>query len=153
MEAGAAQVEEQKRAAAVRALDFVRPGMVIGLGTGSTARYFIDALATSVRAGLRIRAELEGQHQRPPVLDDLEDGPERGLGHLDGLLVRAEARDHMPPVIGELPGVPYFAPKAKRVIYLFQSGGPSQLELFDDKPLVRDKHGSELPDSIRMGPR
>jgi len=52
-----------------------------------------------------------------------------------------------------LPGLPHFAPKAKRVIYLFQSGGPSQLEMFDDKPLVREKHGSELPDSIRMGQR
>src|SRR5690349_8832025 len=47
----------------------------------------------------------------------------------------------------------HFAPKAKRVIYLFQSGGPSQLEMFDDKPLVREKHGSELPDSVRMGQR
>src|SRR2546421_9440039 len=56
MEAGAAQVEEQKRAAAVHALDFVRPGTVIGLGTGSTARYFIDALADRVRDGLRVRA-------------------------------------------------------------------------------------------------
>ena len=46
------------------------------------------------------------------------------------------------PVIGGLAGVPHFAPKAKRVIYLFQSGGPSQLELFDDKPLVRDKHAA-----------
>lgn len=55
--------------------------------------------------------------------------------------------------IGGLPGIPHFAPKAKRVIYLFQSGGPSQLELFDDKPLVREKQGSELPDSIRMGQR
>jgi hypothetical protein len=55
--------------------------------------------------------------------------------------------------IGGLPGLPHFAPKAKRVIYLFQSGGPSQIELFDDKPLVREKHGSELPDSIRMGQR
>ena len=54
---------------------------------------------------------------------------------------------------GGLPGVPHFAPKAKRVIYLFQSGGPSQLEMFDDKPLVREKQGSELPESIRMGQR
>ena len=52
-----------------------------------------------------------------------------------------------------LPNLPHFAPKAKRVIYLFQSGGPSQLELFDDKPLVREKHGNELPDSIRNGQR
>ncbi len=56
-------------------------------------------------------------------------------------------------VIGGLPGIPHLAPKAKRVIYLFQSGGPSQLELFDDKPIVREKHGSELPASIRMGQR
>ncbi|TMD43860.1 MAG: ribose-5-phosphate isomerase RpiA [Chloroflexi bacterium] len=79
MEAGAAQVEEQKRAAAVRALDFVRPGMVIGLGTGSTARYFIDALATRVRAGLRIRAVVtsrESHHQAEAggieLVDDLD---------------------------------------------------------------------------------
>lgn len=49
--------------------------------------------------------------------------------------------------------LPPFLPKAKRVIYLFQSGGPSQLELFDNKPLVKEKHGSELPDSVRMGQR
>ena len=48
-----------------------------------------------------------------------------------------------------LPGVPHQTPTAKRVIYLFMSGGPSQLEMFDDKPLVRDRHGEELPDSVR----
>src|SRR6266513_2656593 len=48
---------------------------------------------------------------------------------------------------------PHFAPKAKRVIYLFQSGGPSHLELFDDKPKLRELHGTELPDSIRQGQR
>lgn len=48
---------------------------------------------------------------------------------------------------------PHFAPKAKRVIYLFQSGGPSQLELMDYKPKLRDLHGTELPDSIRQGQR
>src|SRR5437868_5536774 len=58
-----------------------------------------------------------------------------------------------PSRAGGLPGIPHFAPKAKRVIYLFQSGGPSQIELFDPKPLLKDKHGSELPDSIRMGQR
>ncbi len=57
------------------------------------------------------------------------------------------------PAKGGLPTLPHFAPKAKRVIYLFQSGGPSQLEMFDDKPLVREKHGNELPDSIRKGQR
>jgi len=44
---------------------------------------------------------------------------------------------------------PHFAPKAKRVIYLFQHGGPSQLDLFDHKPSLRAMHGQELPDSVR----
>lgn len=48
---------------------------------------------------------------------------------------------------------PHFAPKAKRVIYLFQSGGPSQLELMDYKPKLPSLHGTELPDSIRQGQR
>jgi Protein of unknown function (DUF1501) len=49
--------------------------------------------------------------------------------------------------------LPHFAPKAKRVIYLFQSGAPSQLELFDWKPLLRKMHGEELPESVRKGQR
>ncbi|HWE96815.1 MAG TPA: DUF1501 domain-containing protein [Tepidisphaeraceae bacterium] len=49
--------------------------------------------------------------------------------------------------------VPHFAPKAKRVIYLFQSGGPSQLEMFDYKPRLAALHGKELPESIRNGQR
>src|ERR1051326_3065003 len=48
---------------------------------------------------------------------------------------------------------PHFAPRAKRVIYLFQSGAPSQMDLFDYKPDLQDLHGSELPDSIRKGQR
>ncbi|MBL8215232.1 MAG: DUF1501 domain-containing protein [Bryobacterales bacterium] len=52
-----------------------------------------------------------------------------------------------------LPGLPHFAPKAKRVIYLFQSGGPSQLELFDPKPALEKFRGQDLPDSIRRGQR
>lgn len=48
---------------------------------------------------------------------------------------------------------PHGLPKAKRVIYLFQSGGPAQMELFDYKPLLREREGEELPDSIRMGQR
>ncbi len=47
----------------------------------------------------------------------------------------------------------HFAPKAKRVIYLFQSGGPSQLELFDYKPLLKKLRGQELPEEIRGGQR
>src|SRR5215510_7438918 len=52
-----------------------------------------------------------------------------------------------------VPGVPHFTPKAKRVIYLFQSGGPSQLELFDPKPQLEKYRGQNLPESIRMGQR
>jgi hypothetical protein len=52
-----------------------------------------------------------------------------------------------------LPGFPNFAPKAKRVIYLFQSGGPSQMDLFDYKPALKGKRGEELPASVRMGQR
>ena len=52
-----------------------------------------------------------------------------------------------------LPGMPHFAPKAKRVIYLFQSGGPSQMDLFDYKPRLNDFAGKELPESIRNGQR
>jgi hypothetical protein len=52
-----------------------------------------------------------------------------------------------------LSGLPHFAPKAKRVIYLFQSGGPSQMELFDYKPRLQDMASSELPDSVRGGQR
>ncbi len=52
-----------------------------------------------------------------------------------------------------LPGFPNFAPKAKRVIYLFQSGAPSQMELFDYKPKLQALRATELPDSIRKGQR
>jgi len=54
--------------------------------------------------------------------------------------------------IGGLIQAHHFA-RAKRVIYLFQSGGPAQMELFDYKPLLRDREGEDLPDSIRMGQR
>lgn len=47
----------------------------------------------------------------------------------------------------------HHAPKAKRVIYLFQSGGPSQLETFDYKPLLNELQGKELPDEVRQGQR
>lgn len=50
-------------------------------------------------------------------------------------------------------GVAQFAPKAKRIIYLFQNGAPSQLESFDYKPLLRKMMGQELPESIRKGQR
>ncbi len=54
---------------------------------------------------------------------------------------------------GFVPGIPHFAPKAKRIIYLFQNGAPSQLESFDYKPSLCTRMGEDLPESIRMGQR
>jgi len=48
---------------------------------------------------------------------------------------------------------PHIAPKAKRVIYLFQSGAPSQIDLLDHKPLLNKLHGTQLPDEVRDGQR
>lgn len=65
-----------------------------------------------------------------------------GLGGvaLASLLNKADATTH-------------FAPRAKRVIYLFMHGGPSQLDLFDHKPGLKDQHGQELPESVRGNQR
>jgi len=49
--------------------------------------------------------------------------------------------------------LPQFAPRAKRIIYLFQNGAPSQLDLFDYKPMLQRMHGEDLPASIRNGQR
>ena len=54
---------------------------------------------------------------------------------------------------GGRPGVPHFRPKARRVIYLCQSGAPSQMDLFDHKPRLTRFRGKDLPDSVRMGQR
>ena len=53
---------------------------------------------------------------------------------------------------GGLPGLPHFPPKAKRAIYLFMNGGPSQMDLFDYKPKMDAMFDKDLPDSIRNGP-
>jgi len=50
-------------------------------------------------------------------------------------------------------GAPHFAPRAKRVIYLFQNGAPSQMDMFDYKPHLNEMHDVDLPDSVRMGQR
>lgn len=54
---------------------------------------------------------------------------------------------------GGMPGIPHFAPKAERVIYLLQSGAPSQMDLFDYKPSLAKLHMTELPASIRQAQR
>ncbi len=78
-----------------------------------------------------------------------------GLGGLAlADLLGRSASAAAPSAAAPLPAsLPHFAPKAKRIIYLFQSGGPSQLDLFDYKPLLNRKHGEQLPDSVRAGQR
>ena len=78
-----------------------------------------------------------------------------GIPALAGLLAQdgfaaGEVRDLK---TGGLIGFPNFAPKAKRVIFLHQSGAPSQIDLFDYKPKLRELQGTELPDSVRNGQR
>src|SRR5262244_3428214 len=72
-----------------------------------------------------------------------------GTAALASLLTAAETHSKT----GGLPDLPHFAPRAKRVIFLHQSGAPSQMDLFDYKPKLQRYHGTELPDSIRMGQR
>ncbi len=54
---------------------------------------------------------------------------------------------------GGLPGLPHFAPKAKRVIYLFQNGAPTHVDLFDYKPRLREMHGRPVPEEYLAGKR
>ena len=65
----------------------------------------------------------------------------------------AEEAAPKPGMIPGVPGLPHFKPTAKRVIYLFQSGAPSQLDLFDPKPKLESLRAQELPDSVRRGQR
>ena len=77
-----------------------------------------------------------------------------------GALGLADMAGAAPPPSGStgpgpagLPGLPHFTPKAKRVIYLFQSGAPAQQDLYDFKPVLREKHGQNLPEQVRKGQR
>src|SRR6187397_1117580 len=72
---------------------------------------------------------------------------------LDPAILSGETGPQSGDAAGPLLKATHFVPRAKRVIYLFQSGGPSQLELFDYKPQLAKLHGSELPASVRMGQR
>ncbi|MCE2861396.1 MAG: DUF1501 domain-containing protein [Opitutaceae bacterium] len=80
-------------------------------------------------------------------------GVSLGAMALSSLLGRAQAATSSAGDAIGLPGLPHFAPKAKRVIFLTQSGGPSQIELFDEKPGLMKWAGVELPDSVRRGQR
>jgi hypothetical protein len=80
----------------------------------------------------------------------------RGLGALAlGSLMGGPAAAN--PKIGEsqggLPGLPHFAPKAKRAIYLHMVGAPPQIDLFDHKPAMKEWYDKDLPDSVRQGQR
>ena len=87
--------------------------------------------------------ELHTQHTRRAFLGR----GTLGLGGIAlGSLLNAQAAKRNP--IGGQAGLPHFAPKAKRVIYLFQSGGPSQMDLFDYKPHLAKRFGEEVPESI-----
>jgi len=75
------EVESQKRAAAERALELLRPGTVVGVGTGSTARYFIDGLGRRVREGLSVTAVVTSDESRRlaeaagiPITDRIDGG-------------------------------------------------------------------------------
>src|SRR3569623_1780719 len=68
-----------------------------------------------------------------------------GLALADMLSSEAQAS------MGGLAGLPHFAPKAKRVIFLFMAGGPSQFESFDYKPMLDKRRGEDLPASFRKG--
>jgi hypothetical protein len=74
------------------------------------------------------------------------------LAHLLGATRSAAAETQLHGHAGILTA-PHFPPKAKRVIYLFMAGGPSQLETFDYKPLLNQRNGENLPESVRMGQR
>jgi hypothetical protein len=80
-----------------------------------------------------------------------------GLGHaaLSSMLLRGHAAASAAPSSSDTIPAAFrsLAPKAKRVIYLFQSGGPSHVDLFDGKPALDQLHGTNLPDSVRGGQR
>ena len=68
-------------------------------------------------------------------------------------LLNPTAFANSPPAVTGTLGHLHFAPKAKRIIYLFMSGAPSQLDLFDPKPMLTEMTGKDLPDSVRKGQR
>src|SRR5436309_15965658 len=75
------------------------------------------------------------------------------LGSLLGADLLAAPQAGRDPKTHGLQSLPHFAPKAKRVIFLHQSGGPSQLETFDYKPGLVKYQGTQIPDSVRNGQR
>ena len=96
--------------------------------------------------------QYENLHSRREFLEKTGLGLGAGaLAHLLGGCASTSTSGD--PHINGLPGLPHFAPKAKRVICLFQSGGPSHLDLLDPKPELDRQFDKDLPDSIRKGQR
>lgn len=103
---------------------------------------------------LRLNREIQGSITRRTFLQRSASGI--GLAALGSLLNQTNAASAIsgPPKDGSVPlDFPNWTPKAKRVIYLFQSGAPSQMELFDPKPFLANRRGENLPASIRQGQR
>src|SRR5215831_9616934 len=101
-----------------------------GIGLGALASLLESDLWASVRSST--------QTSRPAPSPASDAGPNTGPNKSQ---------------LAGLPGLPHFLPKAKRVIFLHQSGGPSQIDLFDYKPALTRFQGTELPPSVRMGQR
>src|ERR1700737_5092110 len=96
-----AEVEAQKQAAAERALELVRPGTIVGLGTGSTAHYFIDGLIRRVQAGLEIRGVVTSLETRRQA----EAGGIRVVEQVDGSLdLAVDGADEIDPAVNCLKG-------------------------------------------------
>ena len=76
-----------------------------------------------------------------------------GLGAASFGMLNNEASAAPAGNTGGLPGLPHFAPKAKKVIWLFMAGAPSQIDMLDYKPAMDKMFNKDLPDSIRNGQR
>ena len=98
---------------------------------------------------MNLDANLLRHHSRRAFLNSL--GGSLGMTALGSLLAEDSSSGSTTPSAAAT-GV-HFAPRAKRVIFLFQSGAPSQIELFDHKPELSKRRGEDLPESIRQGQR
>ncbi len=76
-----------------------------------------------------------------------------GQAALATLLSKGAIADTNSKLSQPLPGLPHHPPKAKRVVMLWQGGGPSHVDLFDDKPMLRQMSGMNIPDSVRGNTR
>src|SRR5262245_9764946 len=75
------------------------------------------------------------------------------LASLMGDVVRAQTQETAPPAAGQVPHGLQFTPKARRVIYLFMAGAPSQIDLFDPKPTLVKHDGQDIPEEFVKGER